>query len=150
MAKPRQPSNIDSITKTHPSDRDAKGRFAQGWRGGPGRPRGSVSLASELKRLGSPTAVAEVVLNAIMDPATPARERLGYVALYADRCWGKAVATSVTMRMSASQILPPSFFALDVTGRRKVLDEIRRRALMPGDAQQLLTDGDHGDHDEQD
>lgn len=108
-------------------DRDSRGRFAPGWRGGPGRPRGQ-SISAEMRRQADPEAIAAFVLGVIHNPNASVKERLRAAELVQDRLEGKAVARSVTMRLGAS-LLPVGFEAMPIEARRQYLQDLRTRAL---------------------
>jgi hypothetical protein len=137
---------------TDENGRSGGGRFAPGNNFSRGRPRNSITAA--LRRQADPEAIAARLLAVIDDPKAGTKDVLRAIEQVTERLEGKAVARSITMKASASAILPQGCFELAPQARLRVLDEVRERALrgeldaLGGAEDGGEDDGDQGDHDE--
>lgn len=126
--------------------RTDRGTFAPGHRGVGGRPRGQ-SVAAELRRQVAPDVIAAELIKLALDPTTPRREKLQALGMITDRLDGRAVSRTVNAKVTADSVLPAGFFDAPPEQRRRILDDVRRRALRgaPFD----VIDTDEGDTNDQ-
>ena len=82
------------------------GRFKLGHTGGPGRPRNAITNA--IRRMSDPEQIAAFLIDTVNDPECSRKDRLAAAEMILDRCEGKAVATTHTIKHQAP-VLPPNW-----------------------------------------
>lgn len=120
-----QLASEDEGGHVYPTGRDHRGRFAPGWKGGPGRPK--ASFTRELARQVDMPSIVRRLLDVIADDRTGKREVLQAIQLLAAYNDGRPVSR-IQMRETASA-LPRGFDALPLDVRVIILRDMRASAL---------------------
>lgn len=111
-------------------DRNTLGRFTPGHVAAPGAGRPRNAITNAIRRMVDPEAIARFLIDTVNDPEAPKKDRLAAAEMILDRCEGKAIATTHTIK-HAAPTLPPNWGIMSPGERAGYLDRLAHQPALP-------------------